>query len=777
MLRKRFSAFLLLCSAALVTWCCESGNQSGVPLYKNAQASVEKRTEDLLSRMTLKEKVAQVLCLWNQKSSFLDEEGHFSSTKADSVFQYGLGQIGRPSEKRNAREMAEFTNEIQKYFLEKTRLGIPVIFHEECLHGHAAPDGTHYPQPIGLASTWDRELVQQIFTATAKEARLRGASQALTPVVDVARDPRWGRVEETYGEDPYLVAEMGLAAVKGFQGKGPDIDKEHVIATLKHFAAHGQPESGNNIAPVNISERTLRETFFFPFKKSVEQGGVMSIMASYNEIDGVPSHANDWLLNKVLRQEWGFDGVVVSDYFAIGELLSRHHIVKDMSAAGSLALKSGVDIELPDPLAFLSLEESILNGSLDIAYLDQAVKRILRHKFQAGLFDDPYVDPELADKVVGSDEHRALALKAAQKTITLLQNRENTAPLDRSSLKTIAVIGPNADRQLLGGYSDQPKQFVTVLQGIKERAGKSINVLYAEGCKITEAGSWYEDPVEKSDPEEDLKRIKEAVAIARKADVVVLAIGGNELTSREGWSESHLGDRTDLQMVGLQDELVDALAKTGKPIIAFLFNGKPLAINNVREKVPVIFESWYLGQETGYAVADVLFGDINPGGKLPISFPRSVGHIPAYYNYKPTARRGYLFDEVSPLFSFGYGLSYTTFDISDPELKDKRIGRQDTTQLSVRVTNTGERAGDEVVQVYLRDKVSSVTRPVKELKEFKRVTLNPGETKQVSFLITPEMLSFYDINFAYTVEPGDFEIMVGSSSRDQDLKTVTLTVQ
>lgn len=773
-IRSSKSLFIFL--AWLGLWSCESGELDDHPIYKNPSLPVDDRVEDLLSRMTLQEKLAQVICLWQEKSSFLNEDGSFSKVKADSVLKYGLGQIGRPSEGRNARQMAEFTNEIQKYLLEETRLGIPVIFHEECLHGHAAPDGTHYPQPIGLAATWDPALIEDIFTATAKEARLRGAAQALTPVVDVARDPRWGRVEETYGEDPFLVSEMGLAAVRGFQGKGPGIDKEHLISTLKHFAAHGQPESGTNIAPVNISERVMRETFFYPFKRSVEEGGVMSIMASYNEIDGVPSHANDWLLNKVLRDDWGFDGVVVSDYYAIKELHTRHHVAEDMSNAASLALKSGVDIELPDPEAFPSLEESISNNSLDIAYLDQAVQRILKHKFLAGLFDDPYVDPDLADQVVGSDEHRALALKSAQKTITLLQNRGDVAPVNPKKIKTIAVIGPNADKELLGGYSDKPKQFVTVLQGIKERAGDDVKVLYAEGCRITEAGSWYEDPVEKSDPQEDRRRIREAVAIARKADVVVLAIGGNELTSREAWSETHMGDRTDLQMVGLQNELVDALAKTGKPMIAFLFNGRPLAINNVVEKVPTVFECFYLGQETGYAVADVLFGQVNPGGKLPISFPRSVGHIPAYYNYKPTARRGYLFDEVSPLFAFGYGLSYTSFDISAPRLTSASISKEGTANVSVTLTNTGDRAGDEVVQLYIRDKVSSVTRPIRELKAFQRVTLEPGSSQELQFDITPEMLSFYDINMEYVVEPGEFEIMVGSSSREEDLQSVTLTV-
>jgi len=768
------SLYLIL---ILLVFSCSEATKNEAPIYKDASASVDDRVSDLINRMTLQEKIAQVMCLWQEKTSFLDEAGNFSKSKADEVLKSGLGQIGRPSEKRNAREMAEFTNEIQRYFIEETRLGIPVIFHEECLHGHAAPDGTHYPQPIGLAGTWDRDLIERVFTATAKEARTRGASQALTPVVDVAREPRWGRVEETYGEDPYLVAEMGLSAVKGFQGTGPNIDKEHVISTLKHFAAHGQPESGTNIAPVNVSERVLRETFLHPFKKSVQEGGVMSIMASYNEIDGVPSHANSWLLNDVLRGEWGFDGVVVSDYYAIKELYSRHNVAADSASAAVLALKSGVDIELPDPECYPFLESQVENGDVDIATLDTAVKRILKHKFLAGLFDDPYVDPQVAEEVVGSDAHRKIALEAAHKTITLLQNRNQVAPVDLSTVKTIAVIGPNADKELLGGYSDKPKQFITVLQGIKERAGDGVNILYAEGCKITEPGSWYEDPVNLSDPNEDRRKIREAVSIAKRSDLVVLAIGGNELTSREAWAESHLGDRTDLQLVGLQNELIDELAKTGKPIAAFLFNGRPLTINNLIEKIPTVFECWYLGQETGYAVADVLFGKVNPGGKLPITFPRSVGHIPAYYNYKPTARRGYLFGDTSPLFAFGYGLSYTSFDLSVPKLSNDNISNGSIANVSVTLSNTGDYEGDEVVQVYIRDEVSSVTRPVKELKEFKRVSLGSGESKEVNFDITPEMLSFYNIDGDFVVEPGTFKIMVGTSSRDEDLQSVVLTVQ
>jgi beta-glucosidase len=418
----------------------------------------------------------------------------------------------------------------------------------------------------------------------------------------------------------------------------------------------------------------------------------------------------------------------------------------------------------------------VKKGVLKESELDELVAPMLLWKFKLGLFDDPYVDPEEAERVVGCDEHRDLALKAAHEAITLLKNENNLAPLNLNAMKTIAVIGPNANRSLLGGYSGVPKQEVTVLDGIRKKVGKKVKVLYSEGCKITIGGSWNEDKVVPSDPAEDRKEIAAAVKVARKADVIVLAIGGNEQTSRESWSLQHMGDRTSLDLVGRQEELVKAMLALGKPVIVFLFNGRPLSINYVAENVPVIYECWYLGQETGRAVADVLFGDYNPGGKLPISVPRSAGHLPVFYNYKPSARRGYLFDEVSPLFAFGYGLSYTSFAIENPRLTKKRIKPDGSTQLLVDVTNTGKRAGAEVVQLYIRDLVSSVTRPVKELKGFKKVWLEPGESTTVKFDITPASLAFYDIDMKYLVEPGDFELMVGTSSHDVDLQKLGLLV-
>jgi beta-glucosidase len=756
--------------------------------YRNPALPAARRVKDLLSRMTLEERAAQMLCVWQKKPEMLvDAQGNFDPKKAKAAFRHGrgIGQVGRPSDAgggKSARGMAELTNAIQKFFIENSRLGIPVVFHEECLHGQAAPDATSFSQPIGLGATFDPELVEQLFTMTALEARLRGTHQALTPVVDVARDPRWGRVEETYGEDPFLVGRMGVAAVRGFQGDATFRDKTRVMACLKHFAAHGQPESGTNCAPANVSERLLRETFLYPFKEAIQKAGVVGVMASYNEIDGVPLHANRWLLRDVLRKEWGFEGFVVSDYFAITELHYRpdvrgHAVAKDRKDAAVQAVNAGVNIELPDPDCYVHLPELVRKGVIRERQLDELIAPMLLAKFRMGLFEDPYVDPEEAARVVGCDAHRDLALQAARETITLLKNEGGVAPLDLSRVRSLAVIGPSAHRVLLGGYSSTPKHNVTVLEGIQEKAGGRVRVLYSEGCKITVGGSWNEDAVVPSDPEEDRRQIAEAVKVARKADAIVLALGGNEQTSREAWSFQHLGDRARLDLIGRQEELVKAMLATGKPVIVFLFNGRPLAIEWLSRAAPVIFECWYLGQETGRAVADVLFGDFNPGGKLPITIPRSVGHLPAFYNHKPMARRGYLFDDITPLYPFGFGLSYTTFEIRNVRLAKNRMRADGSTRVTADLVNTGERAGSETVQMYIRDRVSSVTRPVKELKGFQRVWLEPGETRTVEFAIGPELLAFYDIAMNWVVEPGEFEIMVGTSSRDSDLQTVVLTVR
>jgi beta-glucosidase len=649
--------------------------------------------------------------------------------------------------------------------IENTRLGIPAIFHDEILHGHMARGSTSFPQPIALASTWDPEFIEKVFSAGALETRVRGSQQVLGPNLDLSRDPRWGRTEETYGEDPYLVSRMAVAIVKALQGSGPTINGDHVIATAKHFAAHGQPEGGTNIAPANYSERVLREFFLPSFKAAVKEGGLMSVMASYNEIDGVPSHANSWLLEKVLRQEWGFKGHVVSDYYGIPQLQDLHHVASDKEEAARLALEAGVDIELPDPDCFPLLLKLVREGKVSEASVDKAVARNLRAKFLLGLFENPYVDPDRAVRVTNSPEHRELAAEAARRSIVLLKNENNLLPLDRSRLQSIAVIGPNANRVHLGGYSDDPGRGVSVLQGITEKAGNQIKVTYAQGCKITqEGGDWFADSSHLNTPADDEKLIAQAVEVARAADVALLVLGGNEDTNKEAWGDNHLGDRDSLELVGRQNDLVKAILETGKPVIVMLINSGPLSINYIAEKVPAILEGFYLGQETGVGVADVLFGNFNPAGKLAVTFPRSVGQLPAYYNRKPTARRGYLFTSKEPLFPFGYGLSYTTFAYSNVKVSPAQIRPQDQVKVSVTVSNTGKRAGDEIVQLYIRDLVSSVTRPVMELKDFKRISLAPGEHKLVEFTITPDKLSFLNLNMETVVEPGWFDVMVGTSS-------------
>jgi beta-glucosidase len=745
--------------------------QERVPDYKNPGLPVERRVADLLSRMTVEEKVAQLVCLWTERpqvkpqTDFSTSRGDFSPEKAREIMKNGIGQIGRQRERMDPRESATFANAVQKWLIENTRLGIPVMFHDEILHGHMAQKGTSFPQPIALASSWDPDLVSRVFTAAALEARARGGQQVLGPNLDLAREPRWGRTEETYGEDPYLVSRMGVACIKALQGNGPGVDSEHVIATAKHFAAHGQPEGGTNIAPANYSERVLREFFLPSFQAAVKEAGVMSVMASYNEIDGVPSHANKWLLEKVLRQEWGFNGLIASDYYGIPQLESLHRVAGNKAEAAMLALEAGVDIELPDPDCYQLLVQLVKEKRVSEAALDRAVARNLKAKFLLGLFENPYVDPDRAARVTNSQAHRELAAEAARRSIVLLKNQDNLLPLDLTRLKSIAVIGPNADRTHLGGYSDNPGRGVSVLQGITDKAGSRLTVMNAQGCKITEeGGNWWADTAHPSDPAEDRRLIDEAVKVANAADVTLLVLGGNEDTNKEGWADNHLGDRDSLDLVGRQNDLVKAVLATGKPTVVMLINSGPLSVNYIAENVPAILEGFYLGQETGAAVADVLFGDYNPAGKLPVSFPRSVGQLPVYYDHKPTAKRGYLFTSKEPLFPFGYGLSYTTFEYSNPDVSPARIQPNGQAEVSVIVTNTGKRAGDEIVQLYIHDLVSSVTRPVMELKDFKRVSLAPGESKTVKFVITPEKLSFLDLNMRRTVEPGWFDIMVGTSS-------------
>ncbi|MEO5857924.1 MAG: glycoside hydrolase family 3 N-terminal domain-containing protein [Pyrinomonadaceae bacterium] len=757
--------------------------------YRDRSLSIDQRVADLLARMTLEEKAAQLMSLWMEKpndNSLVPKAqaplgGEFSADLAKQRIPYGIGQFARQREYRGARRSAEYANQVQRWLLDNTRLGIPAVFHDEILHGLMGEGATVFPVPLALASSWDLDLVRRVFTTGARQTRVRGTHHVLGPNMDLARDPRWGRTEETYGEDPYLTSEMVVEVVKALQGRLESsrsaLGEMNVIATGKHFAGHGQPESGTNIGPVNISERTLRETHFRPFESAVKRAHLMSIMPAYHEIDGVPAHANRWLLHDVLRTQWGFDGVIVSDYYANTELIKRHSVAANDADAAKQALETGVDVELPDPAVNKTLVEQVRSGGISQATLDTAVARVLRQKFQLGLFENPFVDAGKADQMTDTTEDRQLAAEAARRSIVLLKNDKDTLPLDRTKLKSIAVIGPNAARAHLGGYTDpHPPRTVSVLEGIKTKVGTSAKVNYAEGVKITkEGGNWFTDTATLNDEGNDRKLIAEAVATAKASDAVVLVIGGNEDTNKEGWADNHLGDRDSIELVGRQNDLVKAVVETGKPVVVFLVNSGPLAINYVAQAVPSILEGFYLGEETGTAAADVIFGDYNPGGKLPVSFPRNVGQLPIFYNRKPSARRGYLFSTTEPLFSFGFGLSYTTFKYSNLKIDRPSISAGGETDVSVDVTNTGRVKGDEVVQMYIRDEVSSVTRPVKELKGFQRITLAAGETKRVTLKITPEKLQFYNREMQRVVEPGKFVIMVGGNSTDHLTQTLEVT--
>jgi len=766
----RALAVLLICVASVAQQ--KSSANENTPKYRNPKLAIEDRVADLLSRMTLEEKVEQIVP--RREPHVIDPTGTFTDETARAT----LSSWDKPDLEFPPKRAAILRNGLQRYQREKTRLGIPQLFMGEALHGFMEYGSSSFPQAIGLASTWDPALVKQVFTAAGEEARAAGVGQVFSPVLDLARDPRWGRTEETYGEDPFLVSRMAVAAVTGLQGDEFFIGRNHAMATMKHFAVHGQPEGGTNTAPGNYSERVIRENFLVPFEAAVKEGHVGSVMASYNEIDGIPSHVNHWLLDKVLRQEWGFPGFVTSDGEGLQMLVQTHHVAATKADAARLAIAAGVDYDLSDGSVYRTLLEQVRQGIVPQSELDRAVSRILTAKFRLGLFDNPFVDPDAAERVTNSPEHRKVAIKAAQETMVLLKNDKNLLPLDLNKLKTIAVIGPNADGLHLGGYSRNPLRGVTILQGIQDRVGSKAKVVYAEGCRFTNKHQdwhgWFDDNVELIDPATQADKIKEAVAAAKSADVAILVVGENESTNREAWSEKHRGDRDSLDLLGAQNELVKAVVETGTPTVVLLINGRPLSINYIAEHVPAILEGWYLGEEGGTAAANVLFGDVNPGGKLPITFPHSVGDLPDFYNHKPSANRSYAFSTREPLFAFGYGLSYTKFKFENLHVEPAQIYTGGSAKVSVDVSNTGEREGDEVPQMYVHQRVASVTRPVIALKGFQRITLKPGEKRTVDFTITPDALSLLDVDMHRVVEPGVFEIMVGPSSIQT--QTVALTV-
>lgn len=749
--------------------------------YKDDSLSSEQRAKDLLGQMTDEEKSWQLMSVWLSDFSYMqDKDGVLDLKKMKRKFGNGVNSV-QPTFGEITSTIDE-RNYIQKYLLENTRLGIPALFVDEGLHGLMRPQSTVFPQVIGLASSWNPELVQEVYDVVGREMRSRGTTLALSPVIDITRDPRWGRIEETYGEDPFLNIQFGIAAVRGLQGSSDgEIDENHVGATLKHFCGHGKPEGGLNQAPANISRRVLYETQFAPFKATVKNAKPIAVMPSYNEIDGIPSHSNKWLLSDVLRDEFGFDGLIVSDYNGISQLETKHFVAEDIEHAAEIAFNSGVQIELPTGRYFKKLPELIAKGRVIQSSVDSAVYQVLKYKFDLGLFDNPYIDEDKAIEVSKLNSSKELALKAAQESIVLLKN-DGVLPLSKTNLKRIAVIGPGATSHLYGGYSGAPYVGVSLFEGIQAKVGKKVDVVTAQGVLLTmnakdEAQmNWKIDAIEFPTHEMNLRLIKEAIDLAKTADVIILAIGENEQLSREAWSPSHLGDNMTLDLLSDQQELADSLLSLGKPVIVYLQNGRPLSVNKLNSEANAIIEGWYMGQEAGNAAADIIFGDVNPSGKLTITIPKSVGQLPLFYNHKPSAQfHDYISQDIKPLYPFGYGLSYTTFLYSDPTLSKETIKPDGNTTVSVTVTNAGQVRGDEIVQLYIRDEVSSITRPVKELKGFKKISLNPGESKEVSFSIDHSKLAFYNRDMELIVEPGSFLIMLGSSS--DDFKEVRLSVE
>ncbi|MGB9717280.1 MAG: glycoside hydrolase family 3 N-terminal domain-containing protein [Thermoproteota archaeon] len=739
------------------------------PVYLDSSAPVELRVRDLLKRMTLEEKLAQLQSVWPRVFGV----AAMPREKLEDLLKTGVGELARLSGALgvNPGDGARMANEIQRLLIEKTRLHIPAIVHEECLAGFLAMGATVFPQAIGLASTWDPELVEKVASVIRRQVRASGAHQGLAPVLDVLRDPRWGRTEETYGEDPYLVARMGVAYVKGLQGE--DLRKG-VIATVKHFAAHGFPEGGRNCAPVHSGPRELREVFLFPFEAAVKVAGVLSVMNAYHEIDGVPCASSRMLLTDILRGEWGFQGLVVSDYFAIRMLENFHNTAKDAKDAAVQAIQAGIDVELPHVDCYGEpLLQAVGEGRVSEGLVDLAVSRVLRAKFLLGLFENPYVNPEEAKSLFDRDEDRALALSAARESIILLKNN-GVLPI-RETVKSIAVVGPNADskRNLHGDYSftahmdmaNPPPGYeevfkegavrtVSILEGIRSRSSGKVLVKYAKGCDITG---------------ESREGFDEAVKAALESDLVIAVMGEKSGLFERGVSGEGC-DRFSLGLPGVQEDLVRELCKTGKPVILVLVNGRPLCLGWMAEDCSAILEAWYPGEEGGNAVADVLFGYYNPGGRLPVSFPKDAGQIPLNYNRKPSSFRSYVGMDAKPAFSFGHGLSYTVFEYRSLEIEPQETSSTGSVKIRFKLTNAGDLKGDEVVQLYVRDPVASVTRPVMELKGFKRLNLEPGETRMVEFTLSTEQLAFYDEYMRLVVEPGVFEVFIGGSSEDIRLK-------
>ena len=707
------------------------GSEGTKPLYKDPSQCVEARVEDLLGRMTLEEKIGQ-MCQYTKYP-----EKHEELVRA--------GKVGSLFNVTGAEQ----TNEVQRIAVEQSRLGIPLIFGLDVIHGYS----TIYPIPLAMASSWDPEMAKKAASMAAAEASSEGIHWTFAPMVDIARDPRWGRVAEGAGEDPYLGSAMARASVEGYQGENL-ADHDTIVACPKHYVAYGGAEGGRDYNTVEVSERTLRDVYLPPFKAAVE-AGAGTLMSAFNDLNGVPASANRFTLTTVLREEWGFEGFVVSDWNSIGELVS-HGIAGTRAQAGKEAVEAGVDMDMEGNVYHTTIARLVEEGAVSESTVDDAVRRILTIKFRLGLFDRPYTDTGLAAKVIQCKEHIEAARDSARRSMVLLKNENGLLPL-KKDLKIVAVIGPLADEQdaLLGCWPcmGKPEDVVTILEGIKNMVSEKTEVLHAKGCDI------------QGDSTEGLK---DAADKAKAADVAIVVVG----ESREMSGEA--GCRSSLDLPGVQERLVRDVCETGVPVVMVLLNGRPMSISWPAEHVPAIMEAWHPGVQGGNAVADLLFGDFNPSGRLPVTFPRTVGQVPIYYNHKNTGRPAtsllytskYIDLPSTPLFPFGHGLSYTRFEYSNLTVSPKRIAPDGKVEISLDVKSVGDREGDEVVQLYLRDLVGSVTRPVKELKGFQRITLKSGEKTTVKFVVSPEQLAFVNRGMKMVVEPGTFRVMVGSSSED-----------
>ena len=730
-----------------------------IPPYKDPALPIDRRVEDLLSRMTVEEKIRQLDMYWGKEVA--DMNGHEAASWNEQKTAAMLGNQGAGSVHDLYPLTAGIANDIQRYALEKTRLGIPVLFIEEGLHGYSGLGSTSFPIPLALSAAWDTTLLYDVGRTIATETRAHGVDMLLAPVLCLPRDPRWGRVEETYGEDTYLDTRNGVAMVKGLQGKGVN-HPDAVISEPKHFAVHGIPEAGSNTAPVNMGEREARSSFLYVFEKAVREGGALSMMAAYSELDGIPCVDNRWLLTDVLRKEWGFRGFVLSDLGAVKMSYESHHTAGSVPDALAQTLKAGLDMQFydwPHDQFMDAMKTALKQGLLPMTQLNRAVGDVLRVKFMVGLFDHPYTDTSILTKSFHTPEHQQLALKAAEESICLLKNEGHILPI-KQDIHTIALIGPLATSTYLGGYSNGEGKAVSVLDGLRQR----IDLLNRSGASTPsiryEPG--YSDSTAPSDNSRPSSAGPASAALdaVQKADITIVVLGEEPAIVGEGKDRAHL-EISDRQM-----QLIKAISATGKPVVVLLNNGRPLCFPWIADHIPAIVETWFSGEMGGLAVADILLGRTNPSGKLPMTFPRSEGQIPFYYNHKPTSLHRYVDEQDTPLYPFGHGLSYTQFRYSALQVSPKTIAPDATADIQLTVTNTGAVGGAEVAQLYVQDMVSSVTTPQLALKSFGRVYLAPGESRVLHFRLGPDQLALWNREMKRVVEPGEFKIMAGSSSAD-----------